>query len=180
MRTTERFAHDLEKAALGDQAARDRVYSHSYRELLGLAKAALDRGWRDKVSLSTGDVLHDAFVRLCGRAKVGRNGRAYFFACFAKTCRDVVVDHWRKQRGARTVPLVPEMLSDGGSAFDPVELDDLLQRLSVHDPRGATVATMRLFASMDHAEVAQALDVSWRTVAADWAHARRWLMAQCA
>jgi RNA polymerase sigma factor (TIGR02999 family) len=176
----EPFVVDLEAAAQGDQAARERVYAHSYQTLSELAKAALNRGWREKVSLSTIDVLHHAFVRLCGRGKVGLRGRAYFFGCFAKTCRDVLVDHWKKKRGAGPVSLVTEMLHDAPMAFDPVQLDDLLQRLSVHDPRGATVATMRIFACMDHAEVAEALDVSVRTVEADWAHARRWLQAQYA
>lgn len=175
MDVSETFVVDLEAAATGDAGARDRVYERGYPELSLLAKAALNRGWREKVSLSTVDVLHTAFVRLCGRSKVGERGRAYFFGCFAKTCRDVLVDHWQKKRGGTPVPLVTAMLGERPVEFDPVELDDLLTRLGEVDPRGATVATMRIFAGMEHAEVAAALGVSLRTVEADWAHARLWL-----
>ncbi|MEZ6036425.1 MAG: ECF-type sigma factor [Planctomycetota bacterium] len=169
------FCSDLERAADGDQEARVRVYERSYGELAGLAKAALNRGWRGKVSMSTIDVLHSAFTRLVGRAKVEQRGRAYFFGCFAKTCRDVLVDHWKKKLARDEITLVTELLGDEPVAFDPVQLDDLLVRLSEHDPRGATVATMRIFACMTHPEIAAALDLSLRTIEADWAHARLWL-----
>jgi len=175
MQPTDTFVSDLELAAAGDGAARHRVYERSYDELQHLAQAALNRGWRGKVSMSTIDVLHDAFARLCGRAKVEERGRAYFFGCFAKTCRDVLVDHWQKKRRRDEVTLVTDVLGSEPVEFDPVQLDDLLQRLSKHDERGAIVATMRIFACMSHAEIAEALGVSLRTIEGDWAHARLWL-----
>lgn len=175
MQPTELFAADLDLAATGDDAARGRVYERSYDELERLAKAALNRGWRGKVSMSTIDVLHDAFGRLCGRAKVEERGRAYFFGCFAKTCRDVLVDHWKKKLRRDEITLVTEALGDQPVPFDPVQLDDLLGRLSAHDERGAIVATMRIFACMSNPEIATALSVSLRTIEADWAHARLWL-----
>lgn len=175
MHPTDLFAQDLSLAATGDEAARARVYDRSYDELQGLAQAALNRGFRGKVSMSTIDVLHDAYARLCGRAKVEQRGRAYFFGCFAKTCRDVLIDHWHKKKSRGEITLVTEVMGDEPFAFDPVQLNDLLERLSAHDPRGAIVATMRIFACMTHDEVAQALDVSLRTIEGDWAHARLWL-----
>ena len=48
---TEVFAADLELAASGDEVARARVYDKSYEELQALAKAALNRGFRGKVSM---------------------------------------------------------------------------------------------------------------------------------
>lgn len=175
MLPTEVFAADLELAATGDEVARARVYDKSYEELQALAKAALNRGFRGKVSMSTIDVLHDAFARLCGRAKVEQRGRAYFFGCFAKTCRDVLIDHWHKKKSRGEITLVTEAMGETPFSFDPVQLDDLLNQLSEHDPRGGIVATMRIFACMTHEEVAQALGVSLRTIEGDWAHARLWL-----
>lgn len=172
---TDHFVADLELAAAGDEGARTRVYEASYAELQSLAQAALNRGFRGKVSMSTIDVLHNAFARLCGRAKVEQRGRAYFFGCFAKTCRDVLVDHWHKKKSRDEITLVTEVMGGEPFAFDPVQLNDLLEQLSEHDPRGATVATMRIFACMTHDETAQALGVSLRTVEGDWAHARLWL-----
>ena len=60
--------------------------------------------------MSTIDVLHNAFTRLCGRAKVEERGRAYFFGCFAKTCRDVLVDHWHKKKSRDEITLVTEVM----------------------------------------------------------------------
>lgn len=175
MQPTEMFVADLDLAASGDEDARGRVYERSYAELQRLARAALNRGWRGKVSMSTIDVLHDAFTRLCGRAKVEARGRAYFFGCFAKTCRDVLVDHWHKKVRRDEITLVTDALGQQAVPFDPVQLDDLLNRLSSHDERGAIVATMRVFACMSNPEIAAALSVSLRTIEGDWAHARLWL-----
>jgi DNA-directed RNA polymerase specialized sigma24 family protein len=59
-------------------------------------------------------------------------------------------------------------------------LDEALQRLQQLDARKAQVVELRCFGGLAMAEVASALDVSLRTVEADWFFARAWLKAALA
>ena len=63
----------------------------------------------------------------------------------------------------------------GGPDFDIIALEEVMLRLAGEDPRAAQVAEMRLFGALHHGEIAEALGVSERTVAGDWAFARRFL-----
>jgi RNA polymerase sigma factor (sigma-70 family) len=54
-------------------------------------------------------------------------------------------------------------------------LEAALARLEVEDARSAQVVALRFFAGMSTPEVAEHLNVSIRTVEADWTFARAWL-----
>ena len=53
-----------------------------------------------------------------------------------------------------------------------LELHEAVEAVEAEDPRAAEVARLRLFAGLDVASVAAALEVSERTVAREWAFAR--------
>ena len=50
-----------------------------------------------------------------------------------------------------------------------------MTRLEAIDARAAQVVSLRFFSGMTSTEVAEYLQVSVRTVEADWTHARAWL-----
>jgi len=50
-----------------------------------------------------------------------------------------------------------------------------LTRLEAEDARAAQVVALRFFSGMSSPEVAEHLEVSVRTVEADWTFARAWL-----
>ena len=58
---------------------------------------------------------------------------------------------------------------------DLLTLEDALTRLEAIDARAAQVVSLRFFSGMTSTEVAEYLQVSVRTVEADWTHARAWL-----
>ena len=65
-----------------------------------------------------------------------------------------------------------------GGDVDLGELLDVhraLERLATLDQRQARIVEMRFFAGMTVAEVAQVLELSTRTVEAQWTHAKAWL-----
>jgi len=55
---------------------------------------------------------------------------------------------------------------------DLLALDQALQTLAQLDPRAARIVEMRFFAGLEESEIAEALQVSLRTVQRDWARAR--------
>ncbi|MEW6365067.1 MAG: sigma-70 family RNA polymerase sigma factor [Acidobacteriota bacterium] len=59
-------------------------------------------------------------------------------------------------------------------------LDQALERLAAVDQREAHVVELRFFAGLTVPEIADLLGVSRRTVEADWAHARAWLLRELA
>src|SRR5262249_3798667 len=69
---------------------------------------------------------------------------------------------------------------------NPVPVEDLLTleaalaRLEAEDARSAQVVALRFFAGMSTPEVAEHLNVSVRTVEADWTFARAWLRRELA
>jgi RNA polymerase sigma factor (sigma-70 family) len=65
-------------------------------------------------------------------------------------------------------------------AFALLEIDDALDRLAGVEPRLARVFECRFFGGLTEEEIAEALDVTVRTVERDWAKARMLLRASLA
>jgi RNA polymerase sigma factor (sigma-70 family) len=56
-----------------------------------------------------------------------------------------------------------------------IDIDRLITRLSSLDKRQAQIVEMRYFSGMSEKEIAEALDISERTVRRDWNMARAWM-----
>ena len=61
---------------------------------------------------------------------------------------------------------------------DILVIDDLLTRLAELDSRQASIVELRFFGGLKVEEVAEALDLSKRTIESEWAMARAWLRNQ--
>src|SRR5512132_1846049 len=83
----------------GDGTARDRLMPLVYDELRRLARAQLRRE-RSSHTLSSGALIHEAYLRMVDQRRVALAGRVQFFAMAANVMRRVLVDHARS-RGAR-------------------------------------------------------------------------------
>jgi len=129
-------------------------------------------------------LVHEAYLKLVDQSRVNWRGRTQFFAVGALAMRRLLVDHARQRATAkRRIPglrvTLAEYLSpapEGG--LEPEELLSLssaLDRLTQLDERQARIVELRFFGGLTVHEVAQVLEVSERTVATDWAHARAWL-----
>jgi RNA polymerase sigma-70 factor (ECF subfamily) len=116
-------------------------------------------------------------------------GRTHGLALAAQAMRRLLVDHGRHQkrekRGGGAQPLaLDDLLKAASTAAVPVEdlltLEAALTRLEAVDPRAAQVVVLRFFSGMSNPEVAEHLQLSVRTVEADWTHARAWLRRELA
>jgi RNA polymerase sigma-70 factor (ECF subfamily) len=152
-------------------------------ELRALARRQLGAGGRTG-TLQTTELVHEAYLRLAGDARVTRHGRAYFWAAAARAMRQVLVDAARRRGalkrggGAALVSLGDADAAVEAYAEDLLALEDALAALERRNPRHARVVECRFFGGLGVDETAQALGVSPRTIKADWALARAWLAEQ--
>ena len=168
----------LAEARRGEGAARQRLFGHLYDELQRVARRQLQRAMGKP--LQTTELVHEAYLKLCQADRLSAGDRAHFFAIAASAMRQILVDRYRRdaalKRGAaeKVVTLDEAVLSahDGSSVL---ALDEALQRFEELDPRAAKVVEMKFFAGLTEPAIAEALDLSVRTVSGDWRRARAWL-----
>lgn len=159
----------------GDEQARDRLFEIFY-PWLRQAAAGMLRDER-RVSLSTGDLVHDAVIRLVRLERIQWEDRAHFLALAARFMRRVVIEHVRAKqtdkRGHQKVELKTRFID--ARPVDLVKLDEVLMRLAALDPARAELVEMRYFGGMTVADIAEVSGLSESTVERRWAAARVWL-----
>ena len=136
-------------------------------------------------TLSATALVHEAWLRLVDQTQVQWQDRAHFFAIASRAMRRILIDFARRHRAARRggvdgappapVSLDAVELSVTERADALIALDEALERLAQVDPRLARVVECRFFAGLTEVETAEALGVSRRTAAREWALARGWL-----
>jgi len=170
----------LASAETEEQADWDRLVPVVYDELRAMARRQLARE-SAQATLTTTDLVHEAYLRLVDGTRVLENGRRYFFGAAARAMRQVLVDHARRRlRGKRGGGLRPVSLGAAPVAAEPdderlVELNDALGRLAETYPRAVRVVECRFFAGLSVEDTGDVLGVAPRTVKRDWALARAWL-----
>ncbi len=169
----------LQAAGQGDSAAHEQIWSLVYAELhrlaqLQLADDAVGRG------LQPTALVHEAYLRLVGGADVAWSSRRHFFAAAAQAMRRIRIEDARRQhRLKRGAGQRPALLHDDPAQpdSDPLELlaiDEALHKLEQQDPRKAEIVALRFFAGLTVDETARVLNVSPRTIDAEWRFARAW------
>jgi RNA polymerase sigma-70 factor (ECF subfamily) len=150
-----------------------------YDDLHKMASSYM-RNEQNTVSLSPTVLIHELYMRL---PKQGDEelSRTHFFALAATTMRRALVDQARfrnrqKRGGAYSRQALVDWDAISPSDSDHVlAVDEALNELAALDERQARIVEMRFFAGMTVAEVAENLQVSKRTVEADWTMAKAWL-----
>lgn len=159
----------------GDEGARDRLVAALMPELRQVAAARLraERG----SSLSAGDLMNDAVLRLMRYDPDALVGRAHVVALASRIMRNLLTDHARAKntdkRRHQRVELNTRV--DGEQRVDLEALDFALIRLGVVEPRLMELVEMRYFGGMAIEEVAEATGQSPATVKRRWRVARAWL-----
>jgi len=159
----------------GETRARDALIARIHPELRTIAAARLraDRG----SSLSTGDLINDAVIRIIAPERLTINDRAHLLALASHVMRNILIDHARSKstgkRDHQRVELRTEV--DGGRRVDLLLLDSALVRLKALDADLAELVEMRYFGGMTVTDVADATGWSEKTVKRRWQVARAWL-----
>ena len=170
----------LRRVGAGESEAIDRLFSVVYDELRALAGRQF-RALPANHTLQPTALIHEAYLRLVRTDELELKDRAHFFALSSRVMRQLLVDHCRRRRAAKRgggrVPMGLEDVAgpDQGTELPILELDEALQRLGALDERKSRVVELRFFGGLSVPEVAEVLEVSVRTVEADWTMARAWL-----
>ena len=166
----------------------DELRQTMYGELRRVARRYLGRERRNHTLQPTA-LVHEAWLRLQNERGGPWHGRTHGLALGAQAMRRLLVDHGRHQkrqkRGGGAQPVALDDLMQAAATQEvPVEdlltLEAALTKLEEVDHRAAQVAILRFFSGMSTPEVAEHLQVSVRTVEADWTHARAWLKRELA
>lgn len=161
----------------GDTQARDALFKLLYADLRQVS-AALLRAERNN-SLSTGDLVNEAVLRLIKLEQIDWADKSHFLALSARAMRRILIDHARKKnsdkRHHHKVTLVTRV--EGVSQrFDMDLLEKSLIRLGVIDPDKAEIVELRYFGGMSLQEIAEVVGASESTVKRQWRVARAWLL----
>jgi RNA polymerase sigma factor (TIGR02999 family) len=172
----ERLTVLLARVSAGDRAARDALFAAVYPELRRLAHARLYGGGRNTV-LDTTALVHESYLRLVKTGELGFDDRRAFFGYAARVMRSVIVDSARARRAERRGG-AGEKLTLGDEpaaeiAGEPIlRVHEALEQLERSDARAAQMVEMRYFGGYSDKEIAEALDVTERTVQRDWEKAK--------
>lgn len=161
----------------GDEAARDRLFALLYTELRQVS-AALLRAERN-TSLSTGDLVNEAVIKLMRMDKIDWADKSHFLALSARAMRRVLIDAARKRnsdkRHHHKVTLVTH-IQGGAGRIDIDILEKSLIRLGLIDGEMAEIVELRYFGGLTLEEIAEVTGSSESTLKRKWRVARAWLL----
>jgi len=167
----------------GLPAADDALYPLVYEELKRMARHHL-RARGGAPTISTTELVHEAFLKLDGSRAAAWDGRAHFFGTASRAMRQVLVDFARRRQAAKRGGALRRVsLGDATGALD-VQLDEILaldaalEQLDAVDDRLRRVVELRFFAGLAVRDVAELLGVTTRTVERDWLKARLFLLRE--
>lgn len=161
----------------------DGLYQACYRDLRRMARARLASGGRNTV-LDTTALVHESYMRLAKSRHLQFEDQLRFMVYAGRVMRSVIVDLVREREAERRGGGAPhlalsthlgEQLAQGAGEREILRVHEALDALEQQDPRMARVVEMRYFAGMTELEVAQALQVTERTVRRDWTQAKLFL-----
>ena len=171
----------LNDSGSGGEAA-ERLFPLLYAELRRIGAALLHKERRG-YTLSTTELVHEAYLRLFDAEAVPWSNRRHFFGAAATAMRRILVDRARTKDAQKRIPkdkldgletAVP--LAEATSNDDLIAIDAALERLSAVDPRRVQIVELRYFVGLTETEIAEVLGVSRATVSREWRGARRWLL----
>lgn len=170
----------LDRMHGGDSAARDALLPLVYQELEAIARAYVNPA----ASLEPRGLVHELYLKLIG-SPVDARDRKHFYAIAALAMRQILADRARRRKAAKRggrerVQVTLSGLADDDRNVDVLAIDDALTKLEALSPRQARIVELRCLVGMSVVEVADALEVSERTVASEWRLARAWLTRELA
>lgn len=167
----------------GDREAGERLMPIVYEELKRNARFLMTKE-RGNHTLQPTALVHEAFLKLTALNEIKWKSRRHFYHFVSKLMRQILIDHVRQhtatKRGNAAIHFSIEdlQLPAEERADSILKLDEALSRLAKLDAKQEKIVEMRYFGGMTHAEIAEALEVSERTVVREWRSARIWLFRE--
>ncbi|MEO0463064.1 MAG: ECF-type sigma factor [Pseudomonadota bacterium] len=160
----------------GDREAGDELFKAIGTELRAIAAARLRQERHS--SLSTGDLVNEAIIKLFRLNVMEFQGRAHILALASRLMRQILIDEARKRNRDKHSHQAITLTTDVAQWEVPLDLlsiEFLLEELAHIDEQRAKLVEMRFFGGMTNAEIAEVLEISEPTVKRRWAATRAWL-----
>ena len=170
----------LNAVEAGDPKAAESLLPLVYEELRKLAAAKMAQE-KPGQTLQATALVHEAWVRLAGSDHQQWRGRSHFYGAAAEAMRRILIEKARRKAAQRHgAGVQPDELHESQielkvPAEEFIAVHDAVEELALQDALAAQVVKLRYFVWMSNDEVADALDVSPRSVDRHWAYARAWL-----
>ncbi len=151
-----------------------------YADLRRLAAVQMDRERIDH-TLTPTSLLHEAYFRVVRSQQDRFQDRMQLYAVAAEAMRRILIEHARRHRRRlkiqATIPqeAIGLRSSAAPNTADIIEVDEVIEKLSVRHPEKAALVKMRFFGGLSIAEAAAAMGISSATADRHWAYARAWL-----
>lgn len=164
----------------GDEAAKERLIPYVYDELKRQA-GYLMSAERSNHTLQPTALVHEAFIKLSEQSGVAWKNRSHFFGIASRLMRQILVDHARMHAAAKrggnpvhfSIDDVQIPVEDRAASI--LALNEVLEKFAEIDERQAQIVEMKFFGGLSNREIADALEISERTVGREWQAARLWL-----
>jgi RNA polymerase sigma factor (TIGR02999 family) len=158
-----------------------KLFALLYEELRSLARNQVRRG---NSPVNTTTLVHESYLRLSEAGRLGIEDQRHFLAYASTVMRSIIVDFAREnlaqKRGSGVAPVTlnTDILNSAvASDAEVLEIHEALSELGVLDQRLAKVVEMRYFGGLNDAEIADALQLTARTVQRDLEKAKLFLRA---
>ena len=149
-----------------------------YDALRAIARSRL-RGERANHTLSATELAHEALMKINRNGNAEAPDRRTLLNFAAVAMRQILIDHARGhrsiKRGSGKAKLDLADVPVAAAETDPTRIlivNEAVSDLAKIAPRAAKVVEMKFFGGLTFEEIAEALDLSVRTVKNDWAAAR--------
>lgn len=164
---------------LGMRPRTSQLFPAVYAELRRIAAAQMAR-LPPGQTLQPTALVHETYMKLAGTGDPSWNGSGHFFGAASQAMREIIVDHVRRRTarkrggGQRSAPLdvAFEVPCEAAPIDHVLAIDRAICELERQHPRKASVVVMRYFGGMSIEQIANALDVTTRTIERELRFAR--------
>ncbi len=167
----------------GELDAKERLLPFVYDELRRQARILMSRE-RANHTLQPTALVHEAFMKLAEQSDIDWQNRSHFYGIASRLMRQILVDHARhhaaEKRGNNPIHFSIDdvQIPIEQRADSILIMNEILERLAEFDEQQAKIVEMRFFGGMNNTEIAEALEISERTVGREWQSAKLWLFRE--